>query len=131
MSRSPSYRLGDAEWDGKPPIFIHTGRLVNAASVVYGGGFVAPCNGLIVALPYKITTAFTHASSKLSFGKASDLDSHLDDFVTYNIGAVGGDLIGDVLLVDRAIVKGEAYTFSMAAADTTGVLFASVAIMPT
>lgn len=128
MSRSSAYRSGDVAWNGKGLLIMPLPRIVNAASVGYSGGFVAPCAGNIVKLAINITTQFTHADAAAAFGKLSDLDSHLDDYDLTNVATGHRDLTSS--LVTAAIVEGEAYTWSLAASDTTGVLLGVVVIEP-
>lgn len=130
MSGSPTYKTSKFEYDGGFLLVVPSGRLVNAASAVVGGGFVAPFSGEVVDYHVNIGTQFTHASSTLSFGLESDPDSGLDDFVTQNLATGYRNLIGDTW-VSKAITIGNFYrAATLAAADTTGVLAVTAVMAP-
>jgi hypothetical protein len=102
----------------------------NAASVVYGLGFSLPFDALVVALNLTIAVQFTHASSAISFGIPTDLDSVLDDYPLQNVAVGNYEVSNNALMLSRNLSANTAYTFSLASADATGSLYGSIVLEP-
>ena len=134
MTRSSAVRPQDIGCNGivVPPFAHQSGMITNAASLVRGIMGVAPCALYIEKVVVLVTTAFTHASSKLNFGSIADEDAYLDAMVTYNIGAglFEFDPASYLGTVGRTIPRGASFGFTMDAADTTGVLVAAAILRP-
>ena len=134
MSRASTHRSGDVAYNGKH-LYTVTGRVVAAASTQRFGHFVAPCDGRIVAALVNTVVTPTHATSDLSFGKVSDIDSHINEIDWQNhatgvvdLAALGSE--GTDPYLDFDIVKGEVYAWGFVGGDTTGELVTTMVIEP-
>lgn len=133
MSRAVTHRASQVEYDGKL-MYTVNGACQVAASTQRFGHFVAPCSGKIRRALVNTVTAPTHATSDLSFGKASDIDSHINEIDWQNHAVNVVDLCNGVEgtdpYLDFDIVEGEAYSWGFVGGDTTGLLYTTLVIEP-
>lgn len=130
MSKAHAVRSSDILYDGGP--LVLTARMTNAASEVIGVAVVLPCDMWIHSFHYRITTQFTHANSRLNVGATSDTDAYIDSINIQNdaTGYYEHDMTDATVVSDGPIPKGTAVTLGLDAADTTGVVVATLVLVP-
>lgn len=128
MAKTPGYRTGDAEFDGKLPFVYQMGSVTSVNGTATGAVFIAPCDCEVVEASYRTTTTATNAAAEINAGTVGALTANLDGVTLTN--KTGWNSIPLSSFTSRNFSKGDAIAMSIVNADTTGVHAAQMTLMP-